>query len=112
MEFSPYVVIRGDATSPFSALPAQIIWPTNEIRRDASPTSVVEKELGERNFGSDSLKYMNGDMEEKGIVSRRSPVARRPLPRGTTTTKHHCPAVGSGQPAAGSWKRAVQFTSD
>ena len=29
---------------------------------------MVEKELGERNFGSDSLKYMNHDMEEKGIV--------------------------------------------
>ena len=28
---SPYVVIRGDATSPFSALPAQRIWPANEI---------------------------------------------------------------------------------
>ena len=30
----------------------------------------VEKELGERNFGFDSLKYMNHDMEEKGIVTR------------------------------------------
>ena len=26
---------------------------------------MVEKELGERNFGFDSLKYMNCDMEEK-----------------------------------------------
>ena len=31
---------------------------------------MVEKELGERNFGLDSLKYMNRDMEEKGIVAR------------------------------------------
>ncbi|CAL8368955.1 unnamed protein product [Boreogadus saida] len=31
---------------------------------------MVEKELGERNFGFDSLKYMNHDMEEKGIVAR------------------------------------------
>ncbi|CAL8310412.1 unnamed protein product [Boreogadus saida] len=28
----------------------------------------VEKELGGRNFGFDSLKNMNHDMEEKGIV--------------------------------------------
>ncbi|CAL8249729.1 unnamed protein product [Boreogadus saida] len=45
---------------------------------------MVEKELGEGNFGFDSLKYMNCDMEEKGIVSRRSLTDRRPLPRGTT----------------------------
>ncbi|CAL8393550.1 unnamed protein product [Boreogadus saida] len=45
--------------------------------------AMVEKELGERNFGSDSLKYMNHDMEEKGIVARdRLPIERRcPLPR-------------------------------
>ena len=30
LEFSLYVLIRGDATSPFSVLPAQRIWPTNE----------------------------------------------------------------------------------
>ena len=29
---------------------------------------MVENELGERNFGFDSLKNMNHDMEEKGIV--------------------------------------------
>ena len=28
----------------------------------------VENELGGRNFGYDSLKNMNSDMEEKGIV--------------------------------------------
>ena len=33
-------------------------------------SAMVEKELGERNFGFDSLKYMNHDMEEKGIVGR------------------------------------------
>ena len=47
---------------------------------------MVEKELGERNFGFDSLKYMNCDMP---------PVAAR----------HHrreAPPPGSGQPAAGS----------
>ena len=47
---------------------------------------MVEKELGERNFGFDSLKYMNCDMP---------PVAVR----------HHrreAPPPGSGQPAAGS----------
>ena len=47
---------------------------------------MVEKELGEINFGFDSLKYMNCDMP---------PVAAR----------HHrrkAPPPGSGQPAAGS----------
>jgi hypothetical protein len=33
-------------------------------------SAMAEKELGERNFGFDSLKYMNLDMEEKGIVAR------------------------------------------
>ena len=42
---------------------------------------MVEKELGERNFGFDSLKYMNCDM---------LPVAAR----------HHRPAAGSRQQAA------------
>ncbi|CAL8259127.1 unnamed protein product [Boreogadus saida] len=41
---------------------------------------MVEKELGERNFGFDSLKYMNCDMP---------PVAAR----------HHRPAAGSRQQA-------------
>ncbi|CAL8388635.1 unnamed protein product [Boreogadus saida] len=30
---------------------------------------MVENELGERNFGFDSLKYMNHDMEEKGMLA-------------------------------------------
>jgi hypothetical protein len=30
---------------------------------------MVEKELGERNFGFQSLKYMNREIEEKGIVA-------------------------------------------
>ena len=33
-------------------------------------SAMVEKELGERNFGFDSQKYMNRDMEEKGIAAR------------------------------------------
>ena len=39
--------------------------------------------IGERNFGFDSLKYMNHDMEEKGIVAREClPLEPRfPLPR-------------------------------
>ena len=46
-------------------------------------TAIVEKELGERNFGFDSLKYTNHDMEEKGIVAREClPLEPRfPLPR-------------------------------
>ena len=50
-------------------------------------SAMVEKELGERNFGFDSLKYMNCDMP---------PVAAR----------HH-----RRQRAAGSRQRAVQSTS-
>ena len=30
----------------------------------------MRRKWGERNFGFDSLKYMNRDMEEKGIVGR------------------------------------------
>ena len=72
-------------------------------------SAMVEKELRERSFGFD-LKYMNCDMEEKGIVARDClpPEPRRPLPtadvpppprgttpRGTTATRHHgaAPAV-------------------
>ena len=33
-------------------------------------SAMVEKELGEGNFGFDSLKYMNRYMAEKGIVAR------------------------------------------
>ena len=32
-------------------------------------SAMVEKVLGEWNFGFDSLKYMNHDMDEKGIVA-------------------------------------------
>ena len=56
---------------------------------------MVEKELGERNFGFDSLKYMNCDMEGKRIVARDCllpPAAAR---------HHHRPG-----------QHAVQSTSD
>ena len=54
---------------------------------------MVEKELGERNIGSGSLKYMNRDMEEKGIVARACfpPEPRCPLP----AVRRWC--LGSGQ---------------
>ena len=57
---------------------------------------MVEKELGERNFGFDSLKYMNHDMEEKGIVACDClPLEPRlPLPAAEGPPP---PAVGSGQ---------------
>ena len=44
---------------------------------------MVENEFGERNFGFDSLKHMNHDMEEKGIVGGKClPLEPRfPLPR-------------------------------
>ena len=47
---------------------------------------MVEKELGERNFGFDSLKYMNCDMPP--VVARHH--------------RREAPLPGSGQPAAGS----------
>ena len=54
---------------------------------------MVEKELGERNFGFDSLKNMNHDMEEKGIVGGEClPLEPRfPLPR-----DHRLGAAGGG----------------
>jgi hypothetical protein len=61
-------------------------------------SAMVEKELGERNFGFDSLKYP--DMEEKGIVASDClPLEPRfPLPaarcRGTTASA--LPAAGGG----------------
>ncbi|CAL8338702.1 unnamed protein product [Boreogadus saida] len=57
---------------------------------------MVEKELGERNIGSGSLKYMNRDMEEKGIVARAClpPEPRCPLP---APWRRWC--LGSGQRA-------------
>jgi hypothetical protein len=44
---------------------------------------MVENEFGEKNFGFDSLMYMNHEMEEKGIVGREClPLEPRfPLPR-------------------------------
>ena len=62
---------------------------------------MVEKEFGERNFGFDSLKYMNRDMEQKGIVAREC----HPRCLLSAAARHHRPAAGSRQ-------RAVQFTSD
>ena len=45
-------------------------------------SAMVDIELGERNFGFDSLKYKNHDMKEKGIVAREClpHEARFPLP--------------------------------
>ena len=56
-------------------------------------TAMVENELGERNFGFDSLKYMNHDMEEKGIVARKYLLLEPlfPLPR-----DHRLGAAGGG----------------
>jgi hypothetical protein len=54
---------------------------------------MVENELGERNFGLDSKKYMNHDMEEKGIVGLECLLLepRFPLPR-----DHRLGAAGGG----------------
>ena len=50
---------------------------------------MVEKELEERNFGFESLKYMNCDIEETGIFSRRSLAAhcRGAAPQRSTTAR-------------------------
>ncbi|CAL8387509.1 unnamed protein product [Boreogadus saida] len=91
---------------------------------------MVENELGERNFGFDSLKYMNHDMEEKGIVGReciplepcfpppRQRRQNRALP--AAGARHHRPAArcravvlrgggASRQPAAGSMSQFMYF---
>ncbi|CAL8250901.1 unnamed protein product [Boreogadus saida] len=59
---------------------------------------MVEKELGERNFGFDSLKYMDCGMEEKGIVARGClpPEPRCLLPAAASHHHHHRKASPSG----------------
>ncbi|CAL8354812.1 unnamed protein product [Boreogadus saida] len=81
---------------------------------------MVEKEWGERHFSFDSLKYMNDDMEEKGIVALgclppESRCQGAPPPRGTTATGHHRrhkapppPQSTTARPAAGSLQRAAR----
>ena len=68
--------------------------------------AMVEKELGERNFGFDSLKYMNHDMEEKGIVARYClPLQPRcPLPGGGAL-RWWCFAVVVPRSGAQRWLR-------
>ncbi|CAL8386129.1 unnamed protein product [Gadus morhua 'NCC'] len=58
---------------------------------------MVEKDLGERNFGFDSLKYTNHDMEEKGIVALEClPLEPRfPLPRDHHLGAARCRSDGS-----------------
>ncbi|CAL8387511.1 unnamed protein product [Boreogadus saida] len=51
---------------------------------------MVEKELGERNFGFDSLKYENCNMEGKGIVARD---CLPPEPRCLLPRHHRCKAT-------------------
>jgi hypothetical protein len=58
---------------------------------------MVEKELGERIFGFDSLKYLNHDMEEKGIVASDC-LPLEPRCRGTTASA--LPATGGGGASA------------
>ena len=58
-------------------------------------SAMVEKELGESNFGFDSLKYMNRDMEEERIVARdclsASAITTRPSP-----PDHHHRTITTG----------------
>ena len=42
-------------------------------------SAMAEKELGKWNFGFDSLKYINRDMEEKGIVARNCNHGQHPF---------------------------------
>ena len=48
----------------------------------------LKRYWGERNFGFDSLKYMNQDMEEKGIVAGEP---RCPVPRDHLLGVARCP---------------------
>ena len=61
-------------------------------------SAMVEKELGERNFGFDSLKYMNQDMEVKGIVASDClPLEPRfPLPVAEGPAPRRCPLPAAG----------------
>ncbi|CAL8259298.1 unnamed protein product [Boreogadus saida] len=116
-----------------------IVWSSPSGVVSITVLAMVEKELGERNFGFDSLKNMNRDMEEKGIVARDClppgprcplPAATRhhrreaPPPRGTTATRHAARFRGGGASTAGLRREtiagnnpfllhdAVQSTSD
>ncbi|CAL8359311.1 unnamed protein product [Gadus morhua 'NCC'] len=68
---------------------------------------MVENELGERNFGFDSLKYMNHDMEEKGIVGRESVSANHRLLKrwsiGSEAPAGDDRGTTARLPAAGRW---------
>ena len=67
-------------------------------------SAMVEEELGERNFCFDSLKYMNHDMEEKGIVAGGCLPSE---PRGTTSLQRWCLRVGGlRRESTGQWEGA------
>ncbi|CAL8370660.1 unnamed protein product [Boreogadus saida] len=72
-------------------LPRQLMWKWKVI------SAMVEKELRKRNF--DSLKYMNGDMEEKGIVARHC-LPLEPRCQGTTAARHHRRKATTGKSSA------------
>jgi hypothetical protein len=61
---------------------------------------MVEKKLGERKFGFVSLKYMNQDMEETGIVARDClPLEPRfPLPAAEGPPPRRCPLPAAEGP--------------
>ena len=64
-------------------------------------SAMVKRNWGERNFAFDSLKYMNRDMQEKGIVARGSllPEPGCPMPRHHSlgAAPRQC-CLGSGAP--------------
>ena len=63
-------------------------------------SAMVEKKLGERKFGFVSLKYMNQDMEETGIVARDClPLEPRfPLPAAEGPPPRRCPLPAAEGP--------------
>ncbi|CAL8285127.1 unnamed protein product [Boreogadus saida] len=73
-----------------------LLLPKVHSLAESHPASMVEKKLGERNFGFDSLKYMICDMLLAGGCREAQPAA------GSRQR-----AAGSGQPAAGSRQRAA-----
>ncbi|CAL8340873.1 unnamed protein product [Boreogadus saida] len=83
--------------------------PMSYDRASATSVSMVEKELGERNFGFESLKYMNHDMEEKGIVARDC----LPLePRYGRTTASALPTAEAVVPLAARLRRETITGND
>ena len=76
-------LVFGEKTNGSGSL-TSLIFPQRDLQWCGVISAMVEKVLGERNFGFDSLKSrLNHNNEEKGIVARDClplPVAEVPPP--------------------------------